>query len=215
MDAYEERYSEFQKKNHQDWLNIQKGLFGNNIPKRHVWDSLEDIVAVLNTIGSIPNSNHMFYPRSGGLDITGAKESVELGCIELITDGLFTIVKPKRLMFESFGPDSDWNYFRLETSELAPSGVYEPNEFTDEEVTEIEPGHYANSYVRESGEYEGRPLPKGTRTVTRNFKGDFVIFKKTSAYNQDTSTYDARHNKMTSDLFREYIERSIARTGIN
>lgn len=50
-------------------------------------------------------------------------------------------------------------------------------------------------------------LPAKARLVTRKFNGGaFVIFFKFSAYNSVNGTYDARHNRMTDDEFRHYIE---------
>ena len=39
--------------------------------------------------------------------------------------------------------------------------------------------------------------------------GDFVIFSKMSFYNHASSTYDGRHNQMTTDEFREYIAQKV------
>ena len=56
------------------------------------------------------------------------------------------------------------------------------------------------------GYYEDdTPLPKNYRTVYRYLKGSFVIFAKTSIYNEIIGTYDARHSKMTAEEFRKYI----------
>ncbi|WP_143960188.1 hypothetical protein [Litoribacter populi] len=49
------------------------------------------------------------------------------------------------------------------------------------------------------------------KNVTRWFRGSFVIFCKRSIYNRNPSTYDGRHNKMTTDEFRDYIQRSVDR----
>lgn len=38
--------------------------------------------------------------------------------------------------------------------------------------------------------------------------GSFVFFGTRSIYNRVSGTYDARHNKMTEDEFRGYIQRS-------
>jgi len=121
--------------------------------------------------------------------------------------------------WESFGYDHEWNYFRLETEELEPSGVYD-DEIDEEsyntkegkeDVTEIYPGQYEaygfleSSRYREQEDYE-YDRPKEMRHVTRWFRGSFVIFCKRSLYNRTSSTYDGRHNKMTTDEFREYIQ---------
>ncbi len=198
---------DFYEINRQAWIDIQNKIFPTGIPKHCEWTKLEDIISVLNIIGSIDNSNHMFYPTGGGLDVESSKLSTESNCIEIFT-GLTDILKPKRLTFESFG-DPIWNYFRIETYDLEPSGVYKERDYPSEELTEIEAGKYINRSYWDEGEYQGQKLPKSARVLTRHLKGSFVIFAKSSYYNRNSSTYDARHNKMTSDEFREYIEKVI------
>jgi hypothetical protein len=198
---------DFYEKNRQVWIDIQNKIFPIGIPSQCEWRELEDIVSVLNTIGSVDNSNHMFYPTGGGLDVESSKLSIEINCIEIFA-GLTSILKPKRLTFESF-KDPIWNYFRLETEELEPSGVYKEKEYPSEELIEIESGKYFNRSYWDEGEYQGQKLPNTARVLTRHLKGTFVIFAKSSYYNRNSSTYDARHNKMTSEEFRTYIENII------
>jgi serine/threonine-protein kinase len=133
MEAFAERLREwirisdsFPEHNPLQWAEVQRRLFPLNVPARAVWENLDEIIAVLNILGETSNLNHLFYPGSGGLDLERAVASRrEPGCIELIANGMPTIVRPSRLMFESFGADAEWNYFRLETAELEPSGVYD------------------------------------------------------------------------------------------
>lgn len=158
--------------------------------------------------------NHAFFPGGGGLDLTGAAQSTEGGCIELHFGGQVEVVKPQKLTFDSFGDNLEWAYFRLETGEIEPSGVYENNSFEYEELTEINPGEYLPRSIWEHGYYGydengyEMPLPKGARVISRCFKGAYVIFAKTSIYNQVPGTYDGRHNKMSSERFRNYIAKS-------
>ncbi len=196
---------EFYKKNKQDWINIQMKIFPNGIPSHCEWTNLNDIVSILNVIGSIRNSNHMFYPTGGGLDIELSKLSTEQSCIEIFT-GLTDILKPKRLLFESIDANKDWNYFRIETSELEPTGVYGDKDYPSEELIEIEQGSYISRSFWDEGEYKGKKLPTHARVLTRHLRGSFVIFSKSSPYNLHSSTYDGRHNKMTSDEFLLYIK---------
>jgi len=134
---------DFYLRNAMEWREIQERLFPTAIPKRVIWEDIDDIIKILNVLGSTDNLNHMFYPTGGGMDLLGAKLSIEAGCIELDA-GLIDIVKPQVLIFESFGYDAEWNYFRLETADLEPSGVYENDDdhFSREEVLEIAPGYY-------------------------------------------------------------------------
>lgn len=198
----------YKEKNKQDWKNVINGIFPAGVPENCEWTTLEDIVSVLKAVGSIPNLNHMFYPTGGGLDLTGADKSTEENCIELHTGGLFDVIKPKALLFEKMSDDYEWSYFRIETDLLEPSGVYEKTDGNYEEVTEIEPNHYIDRSAWDANEYQGNPLPKGSRVISRYFKGSFVIFKKTSIYNSISSTYDGRHSKMSADEFKAYIHKA-------
>lgn len=47
-----------------------------------------------------------------------------------------------------------------------------------------------------------------SRQVTRQLKGSYVIFSKNSLYNRTTGTYDGRHDKMSAETFRAYIEKA-------
>lgn len=197
---------DFNEKNKEDWIIILSRIFPAGIPERYEWKDLPSIVNTLQTIGSIRNSNHMFYPTGGGLDIEGSRLSREEGCIEINTGGLIDVLRPNRLIFHSFQSDAEWFYFRIETLELKPSGVYEVTNRSDEEVLEIQPGEYISRVYWDQGEWQGKELPETARVVTRHFSGSFVIFRKTSMYNLTSSTYDGRHDKMSDDEFREYIQ---------
>ena len=52
---------------------------------------MEDIINVLNIIGSIPNLNHMFYPGGGGMDLLKVELATEPDCIALYT-GLWILL---------------------------------------------------------------------------------------------------------------------------
>jgi len=202
----------FYEENRQAWIDIQNRIFPAGIPEHFEWTELIDIISVLNKIGAIDNSNHMFYPTGGGLDVESANLSYENNCIEIST-GLTDIIKPERLIFESF-IDPLWNYFRIETLELESSSVYEKEDdneyFPSEELLEIEAGKYISRSYWDEGEYMGQKLPSSARVLTRHLKGAFVIFAKSSYYNRNSRTYDARHNKMSAEEFRDYIENVIS-----
>lgn len=190
-------------------------LFSGEIPRNWTWVGLHDMLTILNKIGSVPNLNHTFSPTGGGLDLTAARLSKEPECIELDFDGIVSILKPRKLTFDSFGDDWEWAYFRIECSSLKPSGIYEATTRKSEELTEINPAQYKERSVWDDG-FFGRdengdeiPLPRHARAVTRHFSGAFVIFAKGSIYNANPGTYDARHNKMTEDEFRKHIQAAI------
>ncbi len=194
----------FQKSNLSQWKYVQKKLFGEIIPDRASWSSIEDVVNVLNLLGRMPNLNHMFIPSGGGIDLESIEIASESGCIALKESGT-SIVKPKRLIAENISKDYEWSYFRLELDELEP--VFGDVIYDLEEVTEDVPGHYVRWICGNYGHYDdGAPLPENYRIVSRYIKGSFVIFLKTSIYNKIDGTYDARHNKMNADEFREYVK---------
>lgn len=221
LNEWKQLAEDFHERNHEQWFEIQNKLFPTSIPKRVVWEDINDIVKVLKVVSSYHALNHLFLPSGGGLDLEDVRLSFEENCIELDFQ-LIDVVKPKRLLFESFGYNHEWNYFRLEADELEPSGVYEveqgeePYEKTHdrEEVTQIYPGQYEdynyieNSSYREQDDYEYES-PKDMKHITRWFRGSFVIFSKRSVYNRTSSTYDGRHNKMSTDEFRDYIQQSV------
>ena len=210
--------SEFHSRNVAQWFEIQTQLFPTSIPNRVFWTRLEEIVNVLKTVCTYSFLNHMFMPRSGGMDLLNVELSVEEDCIEL-DFGYIVIAKPKRLIFESFGHDHHWNYFRLELDELRDSGVYVPSndtipycqEHNSEIVSELAPGIYYNlDFIEYKHEYDSQYyITESARSVRRMFRGTYVIFNKSSPYNRDTSTYDGRHNKMNTDEFRAYIQKSV------
>ena len=83
------------------------------------------------------------------------------------------------------------------------------NEY-DEGVSEISPLEYVDYGVMEDGDLakqNGYNVTDYSRQVTRQLKGCFVIFSKNSFYNRTTGTYDGRHEKMSGNDFRTYIEK--------
>lgn len=201
-----DKYREY---NPLQWAEVQQKLFPHGTPQRATWLGLHNIVGVLNVLGGTPDLNHLFFPSGGGLDLESAVISErEPGCIELTTSGYINIIKPHRLMFEGFDDNPQWNYFRLETNTLDPSGVYSTDEMY-EELTDLAGERYVNLSHWDEGEYEGEPLPEGSRRISRYFRGSFVIVQKTSTYNGISATYDGRHNQMDADTFRDYISRMI------
>jgi serine/threonine-protein kinase len=151
---------------------------------------------------------HMRFVDPTDLMERATRSTREPGCIEITTNNIATIIRPSRLLFEAFGYDPEWNYFRLEAADLEPSGVYQLEADTlYEELTDLGGESYVDRSYWDQNEYDEHPLPEESRVVMRFFRGAFVIFQKTSLYNQLSETYDARHNKMSADEFREYIRK--------
>ena len=206
---------DFETENLIVWEKIIRKLFPIAIPNNCLWKSIDSIISILNKLGSADNLNHTLFPAGGGHDLTGAKRSPEKGCVEFSTPNSVRIVKPKVLEFNYFPNNTDWAYFRLETAGLKSITPNANSLFIKEKVTELEPGHYVEKEIWEKG-YMGYNeknnrilLPKSARLVSRYIKGSFVIFAKSSPYNKNHVTYDARHDKMNSKKFRQYIEKCI------
>lgn len=209
---------DFHERNLEQWFEIQNQLFPSAFPKRVIWEDIHDIIKILKVICSYDNLNHLFYPSGGGNDLVDVRLSNEEDCIELDFQ-LISVVKPKRLLFESFGYDPEWNYFRLETYELQPAVPIEVEEgeepyhkrYNYEAVSELYPGGYYPYHILEDRAYyaEQYPITEESRQLTRYLRGSFVIFNKRSPYNLEPSTYDARHDKMDTEEFRDYIQRQV------
>lgn len=217
LEIWKKLEADFHKRNQQQWFEIQTKLFPTSIPQRVIWEDINDIVKVLKIVCSFDNLNHVFFPTGGGLDLKDVRLSYEENCVEL-NFGSIHIIKPKRLLFESFGDDHEWNYFRVEIDFLKMTGVnkdevalsYE-TEKGREVISELSPANYFPYEIYENSYYYERDylFTKFSRHVTRWFKGSFVIFSKRSLYNLTSSTYDGRHNKVSTDEFREYIQNNI------
>lgn len=199
----------FEQRNQLQWEDIHSVFFPSEIPDRAFWSNIEVITRILNFLGTIDNLNHMHFPSGGGQDLLGAKIGLEDRTIELNFGSRHVyVVQPQRLLFESFGYDLEWNYFRLETGGLEPIGVGEIYR-NRETVVELEPLEYVERDCWDIGEYRGEELPSTARLVSRFISGDFVIVSKRSMYNR-ASTYTGVHNRMNSDEFRNYIAEKIA-----
>lgn len=199
-------YNDFEKSNLSEWKFIQDNLFGSYTPESVSWRDRNDIIDIMNMIGSMPSLNHMFIPSGGGMDFNYAKIAGEEGCIELHASGSIHIVKPLCLILENINKDFKWSYFRLELQELDSTGIAQVRD-NREYLTEYSPGKYTSWIYGNYGYDENdKPLPKGYRLIDRVLSGSYVFFMKSSVYNGIGGTYDARHSKFNSFEFRQYIE---------
>jgi serine/threonine-protein kinase len=207
------RPQDFRRENLRVWKELLESIFPLGIPSSAAWTDLRSMSSVLNKIASHPNSNHMFYPTHGGMDLLEAFPfDEEPGCLALRTgESMVEVVRPAALLFESFGPKLEWAYFRIECQPMSPSGAYENlGSLGSEEVVLDAPGIYANRAAWDENEYEGEHLPESARLVERFFVGKpFVIFAKESIYNQasEPDAYDAQHAEISATQFKEYIKK--------
>jgi hypothetical protein len=207
----------FHERNINQWFEIQSKLFPISIPQRAIWEDPEEILKVLKMVCAYKSLNHVFFPDRGGLDLDDVKLAYEKGCLEL-DFGSPHIIKPQRLVLESFGSDPEWNYFRLELAELTatdvhgddPSPVPYDKRYDREKISELSPGNYYPSEVLYDFSYgEDYFIPESSRHIQRWFRGCFLILCKRSWYNLSKDTYDGRHNGMATDNFREYVQKLI------
>ncbi|WP_153556474.1 hypothetical protein [Roseimaritima sediminicola] len=196
------------------WEQMIANIFPVAMPSSASWTCHQDMVAVLNHVGATKDLNHLFFPRGGGLDLTGASISLDSGCIDLNFGRGASIAKANRLSCEIFPDNMEFSYFRIDCDDLAPSGVCDELAFDHEELVQLDDGTYLDrslwdrGYMSHDPDGNEIPFPGTARIVTRHIKGSFVIFCKASAYNADSSTYDGRHSKMSAPDFRTYIEKS-------
>lgn len=193
------------KENLMQWQEIQELLFPTIIPTHAEWKNVEDIVNVLRFLGKYESLNHMFFPDTGGLDLTYAVISHESDCIELICSELIYIVKPKKLSFEFINDEAEWNYFLLETENLKPTALnHGQQDDYAEEVYEISPAQYISLEEFENMSKADIDALK-PRHVCRYLKGSFVFFHKDSVYNKSVSKYRGEHDKMAIGDFHDTI----------
>lgn len=214
LNEWVEIVDDFDRRNLAEWTEMQHTLFPSGAPARATWSQIDSVCAVLGEVAKFQALNHMFYPTGGGNTITGVSRAAEPGMIALhIGDKIAEVLNPAKLTYESFGSDPSWNYFRLEVAAAVPTGIggAVDVEGIREALTELSPGTYVPYQCWDNNEYHGQPLPDEARPISRYLKGSFVFFSTRSAYNLTPSTYDARHDKMTEEEFRQYIERSSLR----
>ena len=214
----------FHKRNLLEWAELNRRLFPLVVPTRAEWTDLSSICSVLKHVGEVQALNHMFFPSGGGNTITQVECAGEQGCIEIEALGTY-IFKPEKLTlesFEHFGDGNRWNYFRIEAAQMKPvdqrfvslGGLYEylteikPGQYGDRDIWEYPENYYGPDFREQ---YDADFLAK-MRPITRYLRGSFVIFSTRSPYNLDNGTYDARHDKMSADEFRNYIQRNIKRS---
>ncbi|WP_052406665.1 hypothetical protein [Clostridium culturomicium] len=203
--------SAFKKENIKAWECRINKIFPCGRPITCEWTELEDIINVLSVV-SDESLGHMLCPNGGGVDLTQTKGADEEGCIEVYSGRSCKILKPKKLIFHSCQNEYEWDYFRIETEQLSPSGVYEDlGGFDCEELAYINHKYYIDRSFWNLGYYydeygNEKKFTDDDTIVTRVFKGDFVIFAKTSFYNSLGETYDGRHSKLNDKRFYDYVK---------
>ncbi len=209
LEHWTQIYRDFRKRNPLQWQDVQKKLFPMSLPQRVIWESLEDISQILGILCSFDFLNHMLFPDGGGMDLLQVSIGLEPDTLELVVgERTILIVRPKRLLFESFGFDMEWNYFRLETAQLEPTGIAHKYD-KHESLVEIEPLYYISRNDWETDRENERKYPEDSKLVMRYVQGDFMILQKTSPYNRSAYTYSGEFDTMDSEGFRQYYSDKI------
>lgn len=199
-----------------EWVSLQRRLFPRYRPERARWRERDSIIKILNVIGGPRRINHTFIPTGGGLDLEGAVANDREDCVEMFLGSreVPSLVRPAFLELVFFDSNPEWSYFWLETSEMKPTGLYEDPGDCEEYVELpdgrlLERGHWDENGYNEGDSWTS--LPESARLVVRHLRGPFVIVAKSSPYNQTPETYDARHAKMSSDEFFDYMRKNCQR----
>lgn len=198
---------DFQLQNAYEWREFAEKFFPLQAPEEATWTDRDAIVTVLSEIAKVPGLNHLFFPDGGGMTLRAVRRAAEAGFIDLDTD-FAVLLKPAKLTYVSFGLDPNWDYLRLEAEPVDATGLgSEGSQGYIEYLSELLPGQYDHPDVYEYRFDRDRELPKGSRSVIRYLKGTMVFFSTSSPYNQNSATYDARHEKMTEAEFKAYMGR--------
>lgn len=199
----------FDRRNSLEWGEIQNTIFPHGAPQTAIWSNIDSIINVLKLTSKTTSLNHMFLPTGGGMTLSGVTQAWEDGFIELDV-GWTIYLKPKQLIFENFDNKSYWNYFRIECESVNATGLDSTAQGDlKEDICELRPGKYGPYSLWEYRNEKETPLPDGAKPIERYLSGAFVIFNTRSPYNLTPSTYDARHNRMNSAQFRDYIRKSV------
>jgi hypothetical protein len=191
------------KENSTKWKTLLNKIFSIEIPERAEWLDDESILSILKLISDSGADIHAFFTFGGGEDLEAVIKSNEEGCIELSLGGIANIIRPGKLMFESFSKDDfESMYFRLVSGKLEESGVYESEQIKYEQVTEISPLHYEKRSVWDANEYKGELLSSEARLVVRILEGDLLLFSKTSPYRVALDKTDSNKLSQESDQFK-------------
>jgi len=191
-----------------EWNILMLAMFGGNVPKSAVYEATDDIVKIINLVTRRPSLNHMLFPDGGGMDFTGVSRAKEAGCIEINSQNIISILKPKQLYVETF-KKGEYNYLLLEADQLAPLVNVDDSNAKCQFVVEDIPGHYVSAKYHTYGVYDydtGEKFPNGWRVVRRYCSGKFLIVPKSGFYNRQSVAYAGCHNKFSHEEFRKRID---------
>jgi serine/threonine-protein kinase len=197
------------------WNYMHPTLFGRDIPTEKTWTGMKAILQVLKTISKeCSTHNCLFTPDSEVAGLQGVKGIRQLGCLELFY-ARTAVVRPEKLSFYSFGEAKQWNYFRLQTLPMVPTGLlsqqfYEQNRDFSEPVYQSRIVRYSASETLETGFYTDHS--SALSEVSRYYRGgDFVIFSSASPFQELWSGDPGVHQRLGDKGFRAYIQEQVDR----
>lgn len=156
--------------------------------------------------------NHAFYPTGGGHDWHAEGTTGEAGCLAIqVADKMVDIFRPARMTLEHIPQHARESFLLIELEPLAADPVGSSGPLS-QELVEIPGRGYLSREVWDRG-YLGHdadgneiPLPGDARLVQRWLGGKILLVAKGSIWNGIPGTYDARHNTLSSEQIRAFIE---------
>lgn len=171
---------------------------------RIVWDSMIDIIEIINQLAKSAGALNMFMPKFGFMNVRSAKLAQEYGFMEVLGSGNPRYICPKALVLEYNPISIEWSYFRLES---VPQTKFEEHHCIDSfnHMIQLPSTEYVDINLLESDAF--RIEHPEYKVVMRYFEGDFVIWPAKSPYNVlASSATDGRHSDLNRDEFRFYID---------
>lgn len=201
--------ADWNRLNIHQWDDIQSQLFSGPKPTTVEWTHPVSIVEILNLLASYPSLNHCFYPNGGGNDLLEAKLGYEDGCVELcFMKQTAEVVKPSRLVFESFKDNDAWNYFRLESQSVERLIAEGNDSESREDFVELSEGEYVSRSNWAKGTWVGRFNEADVRYITRYLRGNFIFAPKAGPFNE-IDTYEGNFNSLPAQEMRQIFEKHL------
>ncbi len=194
---------EFTKKNPVIWLQLLTNLFHqqNSIPERAEWDKIQEIHDTLKYIASYRATTNYNLPKIGSVTVDNVVYSREENCLELHSESNIFIVRPEKLMFQSFKGHPEWNYFLLQTSPMIP---VTPKEFMRDDIEDVYEfggggyiSHFDNDFDKSCQDF--RPVVRG---AARTF---CITPKSTPFYTVGPGDF-GKYNELNEAAYKQLIE---------
>lgn len=212
MTKYGDTFFEEEAKN---WCSAFSDLSWNGKTSKS-WTGSTEVGTVLNQfLGR--NLGHAHYPTGGGLDWLKAGPSRERDCLAVwVSEKMLDIFRPSRMVAEYFPQAELESFLLIELEQLDALEEKTPSSEPRQEFLELTEKGYVDRSIWDQGFLEidengdEIPLPDDARLVTRWLQGKILLVAKGSIWNGDPTTYDGRHNNMSSAQIQAAIEKSMS-----